>query len=127
MAIPDAAAQVEDNLDPHEELDFKVDLSGLLEAGEAIASGTWTLTVLAESAALGLTIMTGSGRDPALADGESGANCAVVLWLEIADAYKTNAAFDDPGTELAFEILAPTNVSPARTRNRTCKVLCVQQ
>ena len=39
MGTPAAALEIEDVLDPHEELDFVLDCTGLLEEGEQIESG----------------------------------------------------------------------------------------
>lgn len=114
-------------LDPNEEMDFILNCSSILEVGEEIAS--YTLTLLSEAVALGVTIMSGSGRDDALITGSSefDDNTAVKLWLEIDDAYKTNAAFNDPGTSLGMEITIVTNSVPARTRQRTALVKVIHQ
>lgn len=121
MPTPPTAFAFEDGLDPHEELDFVIPCGPILEDGEEIDS--YTLTVLAESAALGLTIMSGGGRDHELVED----NTAIALWLEIADAYKTNAAFDGTGASLPMEVTLVTNSAPARTRQFTCLVPVAQK
>lgn len=121
MATPPTAFEFEEGLDPHEELDFVLPCEPILEEGEEIAS--YTLTLLAESVALGLTIMTGSGRDHALVE----TNQSILLWLEVDDAYKTNAAFDGTGVSLPMEVTIVTNSSPTRTRQFTALVPVAQK
>ena len=113
MAVPPSAQSFAGSLDPHEELDFLLDCGPLLESGEEIVG--YTLTVLAEGVALGLTIMSGSGRDHELV----GNNRAVRFWATIDAAYKSNAGFAGSGTSLPLEIALVTNSDPARIRNRT--------
>lgn len=122
MAIPPTAQTFAGALDPNEELDFVLVGSDILEEGEQIEAG-YTLEVLAEGTALGLTIMSGSGRD----HDRINANRDIRFWLEIDDAYKTNVAFNDGGTTLPMRITFTTNNSPARTRQRTFLVPVVQQ
>jgi hypothetical protein len=122
MTFPFSAATVPAALDPHEILDFTFDAKPLLEAGEAIAAGTWTIEVLPEGVAMGLVIMTGGGRDPALAE----ANTQIDFWLEIHNDFKTDPEFE-AGIDLPFEVTVPTNASPNRVRQRTCVVRVVQQ
>ena len=110
-----------DLLDPQEELDFKINLSDLLEEGEAIDS--WTLEPLPEATALGLTIMSGSGRDAVLTDNAT----SVTFWLEVAEAFQDNAAFANGGTALPLQITVVTDASPARTRQRTFNVTVAQR
>ena len=121
MAIPPTAFVFEEGLDPHEELDFIVPCDPLLETSETIDS--YTLSLSAEAAALGLTIMSGGDRDHALVESDQ----AIRMWLEIDDAYKTNAAFDGTGTNLPMEVTIVTNSSPARTRQFTLLVPVVQK
>ena len=127
MAIPPTAVSFTATLDPHEELDFVINCGGLLEVGEEITS--YTLTPLAEAVALGLTIMSGSGRDHALITGDAtyDDNTAVRLWLEIDDTDEGDASFDAAGVSLPVEIEFVTNSSPARTRQRTVLVKVAQQ
>lgn len=112
MAIPPTAAVFGKALDPQEELDWIIPCAPLLEAGEEILS--YTLTVLPEAVALGLTIMSGGGRDHGLVEG----NQSILVWLEIDDAFESNAAFDEGGINLPMEVTIVTNSDPRRTRNR---------
>lgn len=123
MAIPPTATAFEASLDPHEEMDFIIPCGPLLETADGEEVASYTLTVLAEAAALGLTIMSGSGRDHALMAG----NTDILLWLTIAGAYQSNAAFDGSGTSLPIEVEIVTNASPARRRQRTVLVRVAQQ
>ena len=123
MAIPSTAKVFTQSLDPHELLDFQIVLSDLLEDGEIVDDMEWTLEVLVEGAALGLTIMEGSARDPVLEVGGE----KVTFWLTVDDSYKANAAFDGAGTKLPLRITARTTASPYRLRQRTFQVTVVQQ
>lgn len=122
MAIPESALRFDDFLDPEEELDWKVQLTNLLEVGELISDGDWTLEVLAEATALGLAIMTGSGRDPSLVDGDT----SIKFWLEIDPLLSGDGSYVD-GVDLPMRITAVTNVTPARTRQRTFLVKGIHQ
>lgn len=124
MAIPPTALTFANTLDPHEELDFLINCDQILEAGEEVEAAGWTLELLAEAAALGLTIMSGGtpSRDAALQSG----NQSILFWLIVDGAYQDNAAFDGSGTALPLRITAETNSSPARTRQRTFQVQVAQ-
>lgn len=121
MAIPSTAVAFGDALDPHEELDFVIAATAILETGEEIDS--YTLSLLPEAVALGLTIMEGAGRDIALVESDA----AIKLWLTIDDDFKTDAAFVGTGTALPMELTIVTTSTPARTRQRTFLVRVVQQ
>ncbi len=123
MDMPETAEIFADALDPQEELDFRIELDGLIEAGEAIDSASWTLEVLPEGEALGLSVMTGDGRDPALSDGDT----SIRFWLKIDPAFQDNPAFDSAGTALPLRITARTNSAPYRKRQRTFRVKVAQQ
>lgn len=118
MAIPPTAAKVGVALTPKEELDFVIGLSGLLEAGELPVS--YELNLLPEAVALGLTLMTGGGRDHELV-GQT-----IRFWATIDDAFKANVAFDT-GISLPMELLFVTDATPSRTRNRTLLLQVVKQ
>lgn len=115
MSTPPTAEKFGKPLDPHEELDWRLNCYSILEDGEAIATGTWTLEVLTEATALGLTIMTGSGRDPELISGSR----SIVFWTNIDALYQGNAAFDGAGTSLPMRLTFESDALPARKRQRT--------
>jgi hypothetical protein len=115
MAIPPTATAFAGTLDPHEKLDWRVSFYLTVEDGEVIATGTWTLEVLAEGAALGLTIMTGDGRDPALTSDSIG----ILFWLEIDALFQDDASFDEGGLDLPMRVTFNTDAAPSRTRQRT--------
>ena len=123
MAIPPTAEAFADALDPHEELDFRIELADLLEDGEAIDAANWTLEVLAEGAALGLSVMSGDGRDPVLSESDT----AVTFWLKVDPAFQDNPAFGSGGTALPLRITAQTDTAPPRKRQRTFSVRVAQQ
>lgn len=123
MAVPLTTDMFADTLDPHEELDFKIELADMLETDETIDPANWALEVPPESAALGLAIMSGAGRDAALADSDT----AITFWLAIDPAFRDNPAFDSAGTALPLRITAHTSASPPRTRQRTFRIKVAQQ
>lgn len=123
MTIPSTAAKFPAIMDPHEELDWRVPFETILEDGEAVAVGAWVLETLPEAAALGLTIMTGSGRDPELTvDGRG-----LLFWATIDPAFQDNAAFDDAVVYLPLRVTFPTDALPARKRQRTFLIGVSQQ
>lgn len=115
MPIPPTAEVFSSSLDPHEELDFRINLYSLLEDGEAVATGTWTLEVLAEGAALGLEIMSGAGRDATLTVDDR----AVIFWLTVNPSFQDDVAFDEGGVSLPMRITFDSDALPARKRQRT--------
>ena len=123
MASPHTAEVFADALDPQEELDFRIELGDIIEPGEAIDSANWTLEVLGEGAALGLEIMTGDGRDPALSDDDT----ALRFWLKVDPAFHDNAAFGSGGIALPLRFTAQTNSAPYRKRQRSFQVRVAQQ
>lgn len=125
MATPPTAKTFAAMLDPHEEIDWLLDCSDILEAAEQI--DTYSITVLAEAVALGFTIMSGSGRDHAKAPVAGTADKGVLFWSTIDGAYQANAAFDGSGTSLPVELEIVTNSTPARTRQRTFLTKVAQQ
>jgi hypothetical protein len=118
--VPSSPAVFGATLDPHEISDWTIPCDPMLEVGEQIAS--YTLTLYPEAIALGLEIMTGSGRDPAL----SPSGREIELWFTIDDALKTNAAFDGAGRQLPIDVFIRTTSTPYRERNATA-VLPVRQ
>lgn len=123
MAIPSTAVECEGPLDPHEELDFVFPCGALLELADSEEVASYTLTLLPEAVALGLEIMTGSGRDHALLAG----NTDIEFWLTVDPLFQEDAAFDGAGAQLPLEVEIVTNATPARTRQRTALVRVVQQ
>lgn len=125
MGAAAAALEIEDVLDPQEELDFVLDTTGLLEEGEQIQAG-YTLAVLSAGGALGVTLMSdgvdGSGYDHGLIE----ANRKIRFWLKVDAGYQTNAAWDGEGTVIAMQITFTTNASPTRTRDRLFLVRVAQ-
>ncbi|MCB2060724.1 MAG: hypothetical protein R3E09_10280 [Novosphingobium sp.] len=123
MAIPPTVETFAEPLDPHEELDFRVELGDMLEADETIDAANWSLEVLPEGAALGLTIMSGNGRDATLSEDDR----AVSFWLSIDSGFRDHEAFAGLGTELPLRFTAQTSSAPARRRQRTFQVRVAQK
>lgn len=99
--------------DPKDVKDYVAQFDDLLDDGETIAAGTFTVTPSAEAIALGVGVMS----DPAPAIVESGKS--IQFWPEVDAGYYENAAFDRRGITLAFEIEFSTSSSPQRTYQRT--------
>jgi hypothetical protein len=121
MAIPTTAVSIGQIMDPKEELDFAIDVAGLLEVGENVAS--YTLSVFAEAVALGLAIMSGSGRNAFY----SLVTKKVSFWLAIDVGNQSNVAYDGAGASLGLLLTIITDATPARTRQRTVVVRAAQQ
>jgi hypothetical protein len=121
MAIPPTAVQFSTPLDPSEELDYLVPLTPILEIGEA--AETYSLVLLPEAVALGLTIMNGDDRDHKLVQ----ANAAISFWLTIDPALRGDLLFEGGGTALPMEVTITTSSEPPRIRQRTFLVPVVQQ
>lgn len=129
MAIPPNAKKFEQPMDPSDVVDYKANLSGedgLLEDGEKIA--TFTLTVLAEGVARGLTIGTGI-RAPSKIEGAPGAgiDTGVQMWFSVDGGHTSDPEFSGTGVDLPVELTVVTDSSPSRTRQRTLVVGVAQQ
>lgn len=120
MAIPPTAVRFAQSLDPQEELDWLVSLEQLLQPGEDAAS--YSLDLLPEAVALGLTIMQGDGRDHHMID-----NRTILFWAEIDEDYEADPAFNGGGITLPMEVTIVTNSYPPRKRNRTFLIPVVHQ
>jgi hypothetical protein len=123
MADIPTAETFPDTLDPQEVLDFTFELHDLLEPAETFLADEWTLEIPIEGAGLGLVIMTGDGRDPALVD----SNQAIKAWLTIEDDMKDDPIFDGGGTTVPLRVTGETNSTPYRIRQRTAKVKVAHQ
>lgn len=118
MAIPSNAVVWPEVMDPYDVLDYTVDVSDLLEAGENVAS--FTVTPLAESALVGLTLGTSSYAT-------SIAGNVIRIWLSIASGQQDNAAFNGTGATLPIEISVTTTSTPPRKKQRTAVVKVAQR
>lgn len=121
MPIPPNAFQWSQPMDPADEIDYVVDVAGLLDVagGEAIAS--YTLTLGAEAVALGLTIGTGAYAV------SQPSSTSYKIWFSIDPAFQSNSAFGGQGALLPMTIKITTNSSPARIRERTLVLQVAQQ
>lgn len=113
MPLPPSAIILSRVLDPADIADFTVDISSLLASGEAMS--VYTLSLPAESVALGLVIGTGIYA-PTLSGN------IIKFWLSIASGSQGNAAFLDAGTDLPVEITVDTSSAPSRKYQRTVGV-----
>jgi hypothetical protein len=118
MAVPAEAKVFAEALDPADIVDFEIDLSPLLEGAETIA--THTETIPPESALLGLEFKTTGGYATSLTGN------ILRIWLGIADAQQSNAAFAT-GVTLPIELTITTNSTPARKKQRTVAVKVIQR
>lgn len=124
MTIPANAFIWDAVMDPTDQVEYIIDLADatkpMLEASEIIAS--YTLTLLSDAVAVGLTIGTGT-RSPVLING----NTAIKVWFEVDNAYWSNAAFNGDGSKLPMELTVTTSTSPSRRRQRTLVLKVAQQ
>lgn len=122
MAIPPNAKTWGRTLDPTDLGDYVASLIGgtipLLQAGETFE--TYTLTLMAEAVALGLTI--GTGDYVTTEDGET-----LTIWLSIDEELRDDPAFDGEGTTLPMELTVETDSSPPRRWQRTLGVKVAHQ
>lgn len=124
MPIPTNAFEWKAVMDPTDQVEYLIDLKDpdkpLLEAGETISS--YTLTLLAESVAVGLTISTGA-RAPTLINSNTG----IRVWFEVDNAYWSNTVYSGDGVRLPMELTITTSTTPSRRRQRTLVLKVAQQ
>jgi hypothetical protein len=122
MTIPASAFVFPQMMDPSDLVDFEADMDGddgMLESNELIEN--FTLTLLPEAVALGLTIVNEvRGDDTYVLENIGGT--AIRVWLEIDPALRTNAAFLGGGVQLPMELTVWTTSTPSRRRQRTLVV-----
>jgi hypothetical protein len=114
VPVPEDAFLFADPIDPTDRLDWLTTLDGpegILETGETIAS--YTLTVTAEAAALGLEIGTATYAPT------NPTNVSIKFWLECNSSFQNNAAFNADGLALGVELTVITSSTPPRRRQRT--------
>ncbi len=127
MALPALATKFAQSMDPKDLVDYEIDLaSKILETGESASS--YTLSVLAEAAALGFTIAQGvSDLGNALyAPSLINTNTALLFWVYVDPAFVNNAAYD-AGVIAGLELTVNTNSTPPRRRQRSFGIQVVQQ
>jgi hypothetical protein len=144
MALPENAKLLPRPMDPADRVDYvanadpdQTDLDTgevpLLAETETISS--YTLTMSAEGAALGVTISQGGVGEPGAAPSlisivggsETTGATAVKFWLYVDPAFQDNAAFDGTGTYVGITLTINTNSLPSRRRQRTLIVQVAQQ
>jgi hypothetical protein len=111
MAIPPNAKAHSQPMDPSDIKDWTIDVAGLLQAGEAVAS--WTLDRSVEAIAAGLLLPTTGGYSKTLAGNK------ITYWTQVDPAQQSNAAFDGAGISLPLLLTITTNSSPARVHQKT--------
>jgi hypothetical protein len=124
MALPPNARAWSPEMDPADIVDYEVTLAGdngLLETGEQVS--TYTLTMSAEGAALGVTISMVSGYEPSLINSNTG----IKMWFYVDPAFLTNAAFSGTGVSVGIELTVNTSSVPSRRRQRTLVLKVAQQ
>lgn len=124
MAIPPSAVRFQAQIDPGDRVEFVAKFDEILQvtAGEQIADGTWTLTMSAEGAAVGVQIGSVGAYAPAL----QVSNQQIRFWLSVADANQSDAIFNT-GVEVAITIRFETTNSPPRRYERSFVVRVVNQ
>jgi hypothetical protein len=122
MATSTSPTLCAEALDPHEELDFDIDLSPLVETNE-FPHTAFALTLRPEAVLLGLKIMGDvDGRPDPMIDPVTR---LLRVWMTIEPAQRNDAAFDGAGSLLPFELFFDTDLD--RKRNRTFAVLVRQR
>lgn len=121
MPIPPTAVSFGDALDPNELLDYSIDCSGVLESGEAIAA--YTVELLPEAVALGLTISEDEARAIALVNDDT----AIRLWFLIDEDFRDDPAFDGTGRSLPMLVSITTTSTPSRERQGTVLLKVAQK
>lgn len=126
MALPALATKFDQSMDPTDLVDFEIDITGrILEVGELASS--YTLTLLAEAVALGLTIAEGvadlgdAAYAPQLVTGNR-----IQFWLYVDPVNRTDVEYD-AGVTLGMELTVETDNTPPRRRQRTFSVEVVHQ
>lgn len=119
MAIPTTAKKAEAPMDPSDKVDYMIDMTDLLEAGEAFTD--MEISVMAESALLGFQIETAAPYQPV----EIG-NGKVIVWASVA-APQQNSAGWSAGILCGVEVSAITDSSPPRHYQRTATIQVIQQ
>ena len=118
MAIPATTYIFKESMDPYDVVDYVADVSGMLEAGEAVAS--FNLLVPAESALLGFELKTSGGYATTLTNSE------LRFWASINATKQTDPAFIS-GATIPVEINITTNSTPPRKKQRTLAVKVIHK
>ena len=105
-------------MDPKDRVDFVADFKALLTGNEKIAAAS--LTLGAESVALGLTLIQNPPHGPNIING-----VGIEAWFQVNAGLQANAAFD-VGATLPIEATILTDAVPPRTFQRTL-VITVKQ
>ena len=121
MPLPSNPAAWAPPMDPADLLDYKAEFGDWLGEGQAIA--TFEVALMPEAALLGVSVKDGEGRQPMLADDDT----SIVIWLEVDDARRDDAAFSGAGATIGVVFTIVTTTSPSRRRQRTFTVRIAQQ
>ncbi|GEM_PF-1571144 len=118
--IPSTAPVGKETIDPADIVDFIIDLSPLLEAGEEFA--TITFAVPPESAALGFRVMTEAPYAPLEID-----DSHLRIWVSVEPGSAALPAWNGSGTVCAIEFTATTDSTPPRQHQRTIAIRVAQK
>jgi|SRR6476660_6550453 len=121
MALPPNAVKLGlagVQMDPASLLEWPIKFGGALEENELVVS--YTLTMSAEAAALGLEIATG-GHAPTW-DGTD-----LIVWFQVDPLMQADAAFDGQGVSLPMTLWFRTDQTPYRERELTLYLEVAQQ
>lgn len=123
MAIPQNPVVWAQKMDPAERLDYlaRFGVGSVLEPGEAIAD--FSVALLPEATALGISITETPGKSPRLVEG----NTSIYLWFEVDPDFHSDVAFDGPGVVVGVEFTLTTTADRARVRQRTYALSVGQQ
>ena len=107
-------------LDPSDELNYLLDISALLEEGEAFSAVT--LSVLPASSTLGLSIPSTGRYSARQVDDRH-----IAIWPKISDNKRDAQSWAGQGTVCSFEIAGVTDSDPERRWQRTLGIRVAQK
>ena len=117
MALPSGTVVWDDAFDPYDVVDFKLDLSALLEPGENIAS--YNIRLLSESVLSGLVLGVGAYAHRLV-------GTMLTLWFSIEESMQSSAAFNNV-VIMPMELSITTDSTPERRKQRTLAVKVTQK
>lgn len=129
MALPPNASIWTQPMDPTDLVEFIADFGNaasgssgaVLAEGEAI--DTYTVTMSAEGAALGVTISEEAGYETTLVESDK----AIRIWIYVDEADREDPAFAGAGLQLGVTFTINTNSVPPRRKQKTYILEVAQQ
>lgn len=114
MTLPTDVKLYLETLGPYDTVEYKIDVSPILESGEGVA--TYSLVLPTESTLLGLQLNTTGGYSTTLV------NNIITYWLSISSGHQADSIFMGAGVTMPIEVTVTTNSIPPRIKKRTVAV-----